>query len=210
MQNISSGRTMNDKISAQSLQADGPSLGCLVLKCPFYYLGTRVGGSMTRVQAWQEIVEKVKSRLSKWKSKTLSIGSKNDFGLNGNNVLTDTNEGASLYTLESSKDVTVSSSEVTRVWSAPFWRIPRGGGYISNNQLTACLELVRGIFSDGLCSLDVSMRYALPNFGENRGNKVCNDKINVLAWEIKDDALHYDRFNISRRGIDIRICRVYL
>ncbi|GJW39580.1 RNA-directed DNA polymerase, eukaryota, reverse transcriptase zinc-binding domain protein [Tanacetum coccineum] len=49
-------------------------LGCLVLKCPFYYLGTRVGGSMTRVQAWQEIVEKVKSRLSKWKSKTLSIG----------------------------------------------------------------------------------------------------------------------------------------
>ncbi|GJX36250.1 RNA-directed DNA polymerase, eukaryota, reverse transcriptase zinc-binding domain protein [Tanacetum coccineum] len=42
--------------------------------CPFYYLGTRVGGSMTRVQAWQEIVEKVKSRLSKWKSKTLSIG----------------------------------------------------------------------------------------------------------------------------------------
>ncbi|GKB99463.1 hypothetical protein Tco_0985600 [Tanacetum coccineum] len=34
----------------------------------------KVGGSMTRVQAWQEIVEKVKSRLSKWKSKTLSIG----------------------------------------------------------------------------------------------------------------------------------------
>ncbi|GJW12181.1 RNA-directed DNA polymerase, eukaryota, reverse transcriptase zinc-binding domain protein [Tanacetum coccineum] len=29
---------------------------------------------MTRVQAWQEIVEKVQSRLSKWKSKTLSIG----------------------------------------------------------------------------------------------------------------------------------------
>ncbi|GJY00236.1 RNA-directed DNA polymerase, eukaryota [Tanacetum coccineum] len=50
-------------------------LGCLVLKCPFYYLGTRVGGSMIRVQAWQEIVEKVKSRLSKWKSKNfLSIG----------------------------------------------------------------------------------------------------------------------------------------
>ncbi|GJW21811.1 hypothetical protein Tco_0032433 [Tanacetum coccineum] len=58
--------------SAQVIQA-AAKLGCLVLKCPFYYLGTRVGGSMTRVQAWQEIVEKVKSRLSKWKSKTLSI-----------------------------------------------------------------------------------------------------------------------------------------
>ncbi|GJS57898.1 RNA-directed DNA polymerase, eukaryota [Tanacetum coccineum] len=59
--------------SAQVIQA-ATKLGCLVLKCPFYYLGTRVGGSMTRVQAWQEIVEKVKSWLSKWKSKTLSIG----------------------------------------------------------------------------------------------------------------------------------------
>ncbi|GJT94027.1 RNA-directed DNA polymerase, eukaryota, reverse transcriptase zinc-binding domain protein [Tanacetum coccineum] len=59
--------------SAQVIQA-AAKLGCLILKCPFYYLGTKVGGSMTRVQAWQEIVEKVKSRLSKWKSKTLSIG----------------------------------------------------------------------------------------------------------------------------------------
>ncbi|GJX67330.1 reverse transcriptase domain-containing protein [Tanacetum coccineum] len=42
--------------SAQVIQA-AAKLGCLVLKCPFYYLGTRVGGSMTRVQAWQEIVE---------------------------------------------------------------------------------------------------------------------------------------------------------
>nr|GEZ26276.1 RNA-directed DNA polymerase, eukaryota, reverse transcriptase zinc-binding domain protein [Tanacetum cinerariifolium] len=33
-----------------------------------------VGGSMSRIQAWHEIVEKVKSRLSKWKTKTLSIG----------------------------------------------------------------------------------------------------------------------------------------
>ncbi|GKG55057.1 hypothetical protein Tco_0563044, partial [Tanacetum coccineum] len=47
--------------SAQDIQA-AAKLGCLVLKCPFYYLGTRVGGSMTHVQAWQEIVEKVKSR----------------------------------------------------------------------------------------------------------------------------------------------------
>ncbi|GJZ46238.1 hypothetical protein Tco_0593834 [Tanacetum coccineum] len=35
--------------SAQVIQA-AAKLG-LVLKCPFYYLGTRVGGSMTRVQA---------------------------------------------------------------------------------------------------------------------------------------------------------------
>ncbi|GJT38145.1 RNA-directed DNA polymerase, eukaryota [Tanacetum coccineum] len=49
-------------------------LGCLILNTPFTYLGTKVGGAMSRVNAWKEIVDKVKTRLSKWKMKTLSIG----------------------------------------------------------------------------------------------------------------------------------------
>ncbi|GKB73757.1 hypothetical protein Tco_0935169 [Tanacetum coccineum] len=66
--NLNKSKIMGNNVeSAQVIQA-AAKLGCLVLKCPFYYLGTRVGGSMTRVQAWQEIVEKVKSRLSKWKN----------------------------------------------------------------------------------------------------------------------------------------------
>ncbi|GJR55734.1 RNA-directed DNA polymerase, eukaryota [Tanacetum coccineum] len=34
----------------------------------------KVGGNMSRVQAWTEVVDKVKSRLSNWKMKSLSIG----------------------------------------------------------------------------------------------------------------------------------------
>ncbi|GKA25505.1 RNA-directed DNA polymerase, eukaryota, reverse transcriptase zinc-binding domain protein [Tanacetum coccineum] len=49
-------------------------LGCLVLKTPFTYLGTKVGENMHRKHAWNEVVEKVLSRLSRWKLKTLSIG----------------------------------------------------------------------------------------------------------------------------------------
>nr|GEX06005.1 RNA-directed DNA polymerase, eukaryota [Tanacetum cinerariifolium] len=49
-------------------------LGCQTLDTPFMYFGTKVGGNMSRVQAWQEVVEKVKARLSKWKMNTLSIG----------------------------------------------------------------------------------------------------------------------------------------
>nr|GFA69854.1 retrovirus-related Pol polyprotein from transposon TNT 1-94 [Tanacetum cinerariifolium] len=49
-------------------------LGCLAFKTPFTYLGWTVGGSMSRIQAWEEVVARVKSRLSKWKMKTLSIG----------------------------------------------------------------------------------------------------------------------------------------
>ncbi|GJZ43920.1 RNA-directed DNA polymerase, eukaryota [Tanacetum coccineum] len=51
-------------------------------KIPFLYLGTKVGGAMSRVQAWKEIVDKawddtigkLKARLSNWKLKTLSVG----------------------------------------------------------------------------------------------------------------------------------------
>nr|GEY94259.1 RNA-directed DNA polymerase, eukaryota, reverse transcriptase zinc-binding domain protein [Tanacetum cinerariifolium] len=49
-------------------------LGCLILNTPLSYLGTKVGGSMSWVQAWKEVVDKVKSRLSNWKMKALSIG----------------------------------------------------------------------------------------------------------------------------------------
>nr|GEX16569.1 RNA-directed DNA polymerase, eukaryota [Tanacetum cinerariifolium] len=49
-------------------------LGCLVLKAPFLYLGSLVGGAMSRSKSWCEVVDRVKKRLSKWKLKTLSIG----------------------------------------------------------------------------------------------------------------------------------------
>ncbi|GKC26594.1 RNA-directed DNA polymerase, eukaryota, reverse transcriptase zinc-binding domain protein [Tanacetum coccineum] len=49
-------------------------LGCLILNTPFSYLGTKVGDSMSRYQAWEDVINKVCSRLSKWKMKTLSIG----------------------------------------------------------------------------------------------------------------------------------------
>ncbi|GJY26693.1 RNA-directed DNA polymerase, eukaryota [Tanacetum coccineum] len=38
------------------------------------YLGMKVGGNMSRKQAWKEVMDKVLSRLSRWKMKLLSIG----------------------------------------------------------------------------------------------------------------------------------------
>ncbi|GKA10232.1 RNA-directed DNA polymerase, eukaryota [Tanacetum coccineum] len=38
------------------------------------YLGVPVGGNMSSIKAWDDILRKLKSRLSKWKVKTLSIG----------------------------------------------------------------------------------------------------------------------------------------
>nr|GEV74469.1 RNA-directed DNA polymerase, eukaryota [Tanacetum cinerariifolium] len=49
-------------------------LGCTVMSAPFKYLGVMVGGNMSRIKAWDAIIQQLKSRLSKWKLKTLSIG----------------------------------------------------------------------------------------------------------------------------------------
>nr|GEX08084.1 transposon TX1 putative 149 kDa protein [Tanacetum cinerariifolium] len=50
------------------------SIGCFIMGNQFRYLGVMVGGNMSRHKAWADVVFKLRSRLSKWKAKTLSIG----------------------------------------------------------------------------------------------------------------------------------------
>nr|GEY25073.1 RNA-directed DNA polymerase, eukaryota [Tanacetum cinerariifolium] len=44
-------------------------LGCSVMTTPFKYLGVMVGGNMSRINAWDDSIHKLKTRLSKWKLK---------------------------------------------------------------------------------------------------------------------------------------------
>jgi len=44
-------------------------LNCEKMKIPFIYLGLSVGGCHKRSKLWEEVVEKLKRRLSKWKGK---------------------------------------------------------------------------------------------------------------------------------------------
>ncbi|GJT20084.1 RNA-directed DNA polymerase, eukaryota [Tanacetum coccineum] len=50
------------------------SIGCAVMQSQFRYLGVMVGECMSRHKAWTDTVLKLRSRLSNWKVKTLSIG----------------------------------------------------------------------------------------------------------------------------------------
>ncbi|GKA23216.1 RNA-directed DNA polymerase, eukaryota [Tanacetum coccineum] len=50
------------------------SLGCSVMRTPFKYLGVSVGGNMSQIKEWNVIIDKLHSRLSKWKCKVLSVG----------------------------------------------------------------------------------------------------------------------------------------
>ncbi|GKG04952.1 hypothetical protein Tco_0315339, partial [Tanacetum coccineum] len=65
---------MGISVSSDKVDQAAKKIGCAVLKVPFSYLGLKVGCLMSRTQSWNEIVNNILERLSKWKMKTLSIG----------------------------------------------------------------------------------------------------------------------------------------
>ncbi|GKD17631.1 RNA-directed DNA polymerase, eukaryota [Tanacetum coccineum] len=50
------------------------TMGCSIFTTRFVHLRVKVGGVMSRIKSWDDVVAKVSSRLSKWKLKTFSIG----------------------------------------------------------------------------------------------------------------------------------------
>nr|GEW69331.1 RNA-directed DNA polymerase, eukaryota [Tanacetum cinerariifolium] len=72
--NMRKSKIMGVHVTRDKVDKAAMKLGCLVPKAPFLYLGSMVGGAMSRSKSWYEVVDRVKKRLSKWKLKTLSIG----------------------------------------------------------------------------------------------------------------------------------------
>nr|GEV81091.1 RNA-directed DNA polymerase, eukaryota [Tanacetum cinerariifolium] len=72
--NMSKSKIIRVHVDAEKVNRAAIKLGCLVLRIPFAYLGSIVGGNMSMMHLWNETVDKVKKRLSKWKMNTLSIG----------------------------------------------------------------------------------------------------------------------------------------
>ncbi|GKE37099.1 RNA-directed DNA polymerase, eukaryota, reverse transcriptase zinc-binding domain protein [Tanacetum coccineum] len=72
--NINKSKLMGLSMDKDKVIQVAAKIGCDSLKTPFWYLGTKVGGAMSRIKSWDEIVSNFGSRLSKWKIKTLSIG----------------------------------------------------------------------------------------------------------------------------------------
>ncbi|GKA00995.1 RNA-directed DNA polymerase, eukaryota, reverse transcriptase zinc-binding domain protein [Tanacetum coccineum] len=72
--NMSKSKIMGFEVDSDRVSHAAAKLGCLLLKTPFVYLGSYVGGDMNRLQSWDDMVERVRRRLSTWKMKMLSIG----------------------------------------------------------------------------------------------------------------------------------------
>nr|GEY87635.1 RNA-directed DNA polymerase, eukaryota, reverse transcriptase zinc-binding domain protein [Tanacetum cinerariifolium] len=71
--NMTKSKLLGISLEDDKVKQAAAKIGCNTLKTPFSYLGSKVGGCMARIQSWNETIERMACRLSKWKLKTLSI-----------------------------------------------------------------------------------------------------------------------------------------
>jgi len=70
-------------------------LNCKLGRVPFLYLGLPIGGDPRKLKFWQPLIDHIKSRLSGWKSRNLSLG--------GRLVLLKSGSGLLSFLLQSSR-----------------------------------------------------------------------------------------------------------
>ncbi|GKE63096.1 RNA-directed DNA polymerase, eukaryota, reverse transcriptase zinc-binding domain protein [Tanacetum coccineum] len=63
--NMSKSKLMGIYVDADKVAQVARKIGCVTLKTSFTYLGSKVGGHMSRIQSWNKTIEAMASRLSK-------------------------------------------------------------------------------------------------------------------------------------------------
>nr|GEU31507.1 putative RNA-directed DNA polymerase, eukaryota, reverse transcriptase zinc-binding domain protein [Tanacetum cinerariifolium] len=72
--NIQKSQLLGVGVYISDVRLAASSIGCSIMKSQFRYLGVMVGANMARHKAWADVILKLRSRLSKWKTQTLSVG----------------------------------------------------------------------------------------------------------------------------------------
>ncbi|GJT95488.1 RNA-directed DNA polymerase, eukaryota, reverse transcriptase zinc-binding domain protein [Tanacetum coccineum] len=72
--NMTKSKLLGVSVDQDIVEQAVSKISCTVLKMPFNYLGSKVGSLMSRTMSWNEVLERMVTRLSRWKIKTISIG----------------------------------------------------------------------------------------------------------------------------------------
>ncbi|GJT00400.1 RNA-directed DNA polymerase, eukaryota, reverse transcriptase zinc-binding domain protein [Tanacetum coccineum] len=72
--NLHKSKLMGITVDNSLVDLAANDIGCLTLNFLFQYLRVNIGGNMSRINSWDDVINKVHHRLSKWKMKSLSIG----------------------------------------------------------------------------------------------------------------------------------------
>ncbi|GJZ47584.1 hypothetical protein Tco_0601416 [Tanacetum coccineum] len=71
---VNESKILGVNVDSDKVKGAASKLGCIMSLNSIYVSWIKSGGSMSRVHAWNEVIDRVKNQLSKWKMKTLSIG----------------------------------------------------------------------------------------------------------------------------------------
>nr|GEY60300.1 RNA-directed DNA polymerase, eukaryota [Tanacetum cinerariifolium] len=199
-----------------------------------------VGGKMNRLHSWDVVYDKVMTRLSKWKAKTLSIGGRFTLTKSVLSVKPGTRKVAwfSWDNVVASKDVGglgmssffAMNCALLFKWIWRFKKIAKGGAEgvqmeaVSN--LIDSLELVDdhdkwvwNLEGDGVFKVSSDRHFIDEGLCDMEGMhtrwiKTIPIKVNVFAWRLASNKLP-TRFNMSSRGLEIpsmvcAICNVWV
>nr|GEV23746.1 RNA-directed DNA polymerase, eukaryota, reverse transcriptase zinc-binding domain protein [Tanacetum cinerariifolium] len=72
--NIYKSKLMGIGVPNDEITTAANLIGCATFTMPFNYLGVKVGVPSSKSCSWDEVLNKISTRLSKWKLKTLSVG----------------------------------------------------------------------------------------------------------------------------------------
>nr|GEX68419.1 RNA-directed DNA polymerase, eukaryota [Tanacetum cinerariifolium] len=206
-------------VDSDKVKCVASKFGCLILKTPFSYLGSKVGGSMSRVYTWNEAIHGDDGKVggyvkdgakSCWLSIVNEINSLKNKGINL--ILCMLNWGivikqlfGRIFGLKTSLD-------------SSFRRVPRGG--VEQEQFDELSALVYDVTLTPMSDIWISALESSGDFSVASVRKVIDDKslpevdyktrwikyvpikVNVHAWKVKTDSLS-TRYNVSRRGIHI-------
>nr|GEU95458.1 RNA-directed DNA polymerase, eukaryota [Tanacetum cinerariifolium] len=198
-------------------------LGCLLLKLPFSYLGTKVGSSMSRINAWEDVINKKPSQqgINFMDFMCLKLGNGSSISFWNDQWIGDRHLRdlfPRLYALEDNKNAMVNVKLSDGRLESSFRREPRSGAEQAQlNELSILVSDVnlRPISDRWALSLKGSGDFSVASIrkvidgkrfskvsSKTRWIKSVPNKVNILAWKVKFDGLP-TRLNISRRGIMI-------
>jgi hypothetical protein len=72
--NFSKSQLVGVNVAGSWLSEASRLLQCKVVSLPFVYLGLLIGGNVRHMSFWESIIDRIKAKLSGWKSKDLSLG----------------------------------------------------------------------------------------------------------------------------------------
>ncbi|GJW84296.1 hypothetical protein Tco_0157441, partial [Tanacetum coccineum] len=63
--NLHKSKLIGIVVDQSIVEVAASNIGCMALNLPFSYLGIIIGGNMSRIKAWDDVINKVLCRLSK-------------------------------------------------------------------------------------------------------------------------------------------------